>query len=70
MTDTDPRSHILSHYGDRLPEATERLCGTCSVWIVTKGYLDGKVRSYCRENCLPIQSDGTDCPYYKKRSEG
>ena len=42
---------IRERYGDRIDEATKRLCDECD---------DG-----LRCELLPICSDGKDCPYFK-----
>jgi len=68
MTDLDPRAYIVERYSGRLPEARERLCGTCwfkdSFHVVGIGF-SATIERGC--GILPIQSDGADCCYWKKR---
>ena len=62
------RAYILATYADRLPEATERLCGTCRFkdsFHVAGIEFSTAIEPGC--GMLPIQSDGSDCCYWKKR---
>ena len=54
---------IREKYGDKVDEATERLCKVCLEAILTTR--TGEFHS-CNYGLFPICRDGSECPYFRK----
>jgi len=65
MNKAETQALIREKHGDKLDEATERLCKVCREAVRSTG---NEFYS-CGMRLLPITSDGSDCPYFKKQVE-
>lgn len=60
------QAEIKEKYGDKLAEATERLCRVCRFRILDS--VTGGVTG-CVKGLLPLCVDGSDCPYLIRDEE-